>query len=132
MNSAYFYLLFATDFGDTCLVAEQEGWIIGTVIGYRPPRDQDSAFVWQIGLVAEKQGQGLGRVLLEKWIDLPGNQGVKWITATVAEDNLASRRLFMGFAEHRGVSCTVTDHFTADLFPHEHPPEQLFRIGPLA
>jgi L-2,4-diaminobutyric acid acetyltransferase len=56
-NSAYCYLLFATDFRDTCLVAEQDGQLVGAVIGYHPPREADTAFVWQVGVQPDHQGQ---------------------------------------------------------------------------
>lgn len=132
LNSAYFYLLFATDFGDTCLVAEHEDRILGAVIGYRPPRDASAAFVWQIGLSPDMQGRGLGTRLLAEWLKLPANADARWVTATVSEDNTASQRLFQSFARANGVDCVITEHFTSAMFPHEHPPEQHFRIGPLA
>lgn len=131
LNSAYFYLLFASDFGDTCLVAEADDKIVGTVIGYRPPANPASAFVWQIGVAPDMQGQGLGKELLRHWISLPGNAGAQWVTATVTEDNVASARLFRAFARDNGAACEDVPHFTAELFPHEHPAERLFRIGPL-
>lgn len=130
LNSAYFYLLFASDFGDTCLVAETGERIVGTVIGYRPPADPASAFVWQIGVAPEMQGQGLGKELLQHWLALPGNSDARWMTATVAENNVASARLFRAFARDNGAACEDVAHFTAELFPHEHPAERLFRIGP--
>lgn len=131
LNSAYFYMLFASDFGDTCLIAEQDGKIAGAVIGYRPPRDPDSAFVWQIGLAPALRGRGMGARLLESWLSLPANSTARWLTATVATDNLPSQKLFRGFARLAGVQCEESDHFTADQFPHEHPAERLFRVGPL-
>lgn len=131
-NSAYFYLLFASDFGDSCLIAEQDDRIVGAVIGYRPPRDPDAAFVWQIGLGPDMQGQGLGTRMLSEWLALPGNRDARWLTATVAEDNEPSRRLFTGFARRLGVHCAISEHFTTAMFPEPHPAEQLFRIGPLA
>ena len=132
LNSPYFYLLFATDFGDTCLVAEQEGRIVGAVVGYHPPQEDDTAFVWQVGVLPEYRGQGLGRDILHAWLELPANRHCRWITATVADDNPASQALFRGLARERGAPCAVTPHFTTDLFPQEHAAEPLFRIGPLA
>lgn len=130
-NSAYFYLLFAADFGDTCLIAERDGEIIGAVIGYRPPRTPAAAFVWQIGIDARFQGEGLGTRLLEHWLALPANVDAQWLTATVAEDNVPSARLFAGFARRAGAPCEITPHFTAEHFPHPHSAEPLLRIGPL-
>jgi L-2,4-diaminobutyric acid acetyltransferase len=132
LNSAYFYVLFATDFGDTCLVAEDEEGMVGAVIGYHPPREPDTAFVWQIGILPERRGEGLGLRLLNSWLELPSNQKCRWLTATVADDNAASQALFRSLARERGAPCEVTPHFAASMFPHEHVAEPMFRIGPLA
>lgn len=130
-NTPYAYLLLASDFGRTCLVAEQDGHVVGAVIGYHPPEQADTAFVWQVGLLPALRGKGLGLELLQRWIALPANQACWWVTATVADDNLASQALFQRFAALHQVNCSVQPHFTADLFPAEHPPEPLYRIGPL-
>ncbi len=131
LNSAYFYLLFATDFGRTCLIVEQGDELIGAVIGYHPPEQARTAFVWQVGLLPRLRGKGLGVELLQRWIELPANQDRLWVTATVADDNAASQALFQRFAQQRGTECNVQTHFTADLFPIDHPPEPLYRVGPL-
>lgn len=130
-NSAYAYVLLATDFADTCLVAERQGELIGAVIGYHPPRQTDTAFVWQIGLRPDCQGQGLGLQLLQHWQALPAIAGRRWITATVADDNPASQALFRRLARVLGTSCDVQPHFTPDLFPSGHAAEPLYRIGPI-
>lgn len=131
LNSAYFYLLFATDFGRTCLIAEQAGEVVGAVIGYHPPEQARTAFVWQVGLLPRLRGKGLGAELLQRWIDLPANSDRLWVTATVAGDNTASQALFKRFAQLRSTECNVQTHFTADLFPIDHPAEPLYRVGPL-
>ncbi len=131
LNSAYFYLLFASDFGRTCLVAERGDEVVGAVIGYHPPEQPHTAFVWQVAVSPALRGQGLGMQLLQHWLDLPANRDCTWVTATVDDDNKASQALFMRFAAQRKTECRVTPHFTADLFPIDHPPEPLLRIGPM-
>lgn len=131
VNSQYFYLLLATDFGDTCLVAEHDGQPAGMVMGYQPPREPGTAFVWQVGVLPRYQGQGVGLRLLQAWLDLPANAHCQWVTATVADDNSASQALFKKLARTLHTDCTVQPHFTAELFAHEHPAEPLYRIGPL-
>lgn len=130
LNSPYFYLLLATDFGDTCLIAEQAGELVGLVIGYHPPQESDTAFVWQIGVLPSHRGQGLALRMLHAWLALPANSHCRWVTATVAADNLASQALFRRFAAEHCTGCEEQPHFTSDLFPHEHPAEPLLRIGP--
>lgn len=131
-NSAYCYVLFATDFADTCLVAEQDGQLVGAVVGYHPPREPGTAFVWQVGVRPSHQGRGLGLQLLQHWRALPANAGCRWITATVADDNAASQALFRRLAHGLGTACYVSPHFGAELFPSGHAAEPLYRIGPLA
>lgn len=130
VNSAYFYLVFATDFASTCLVAEHAGRVVGMVLGFQPPRDRRSAFVWQVGLLPQYQGRGLGMQLLEHWRALPALGDCAFVTATVADDNIASQALFRRLAREHGVACEVQPHFTADMFPDGHSPEPLFRVGP--
>lgn len=132
LNSPYFYVLFAADFGHTCLLAEHEGNPVGAVIGYRPPRDPATAFVWQVGVLPEYRGRDLGSRMIGAWLDLPAMSGCTWLAATVADDNLASKALFRRVARDCGVQCKVSAHFTADRFPIPHPPEPLYRIGPLS
>lgn len=133
LNSAYFYLLFAEHFGRTCLVAEEGGRVLGGIIAYRPPEEQGSLFVWQIGVLEEARGRGLGKRMLHAILGLPACEGVTHLTATVAQSNLASERLFRGFARETEVPCEVSEFFTQALFPsgHAHEAERLFRIGPL-
>lgn len=130
-NSAYAYVLFATDFADTCLVAECDGELVGAVIGYHPPREPGTAFVWQVGVHPNHQGRGLGLQLLQQWLALPANADCLFVTATVADDNVASQALFRRLAREHGCTCAVTPHFTADLFPAGHAAEPLYRIGPI-
>ena len=130
-NTPYAYLLLASDFGSPCLVAEHDGEMVGAVIGYHPPEQPRTAFIWQVGLRPAQRGKGLGVELLQRWIALPANQGCEWVTATVDGDNTASQALFKRFAALHDAPCEVRPHFTADLFPMAHPPEPLYRIGPL-
>lgn len=130
-NTAYFYLIFCSDFCDTCLIAEDGDDIAGVLIGYHPPTEPDTAFCWQIGVLPPWRGKGLGKHMLAAWLDLPANKHVQWLTATVANDNAASDQLFQGFASSRALACTVKPHFTADHFPAGHSPEPMYRIGPI-
>lgn len=130
-NTAYFYLIFCSDFANTCLIAEEDGEVAGFVIGYQPPTEPRTAFVWQIGVLPQWRGQGLGKRMLHAWLALPANQGVQWVTATVSDDNAASDQLFRGFASSLEVACDVSPHFTQGHFPAGHRPELIYRIGPI-
>lgn len=131
LNTAYFYLIFAEHFGQTCLIAEEDGKALGGVVAYRPPTHTDTVFVWQIGVAPEARGRGLARAMLNALVELPGCKGVRYLEASVTGSNTASRALFTSFARHADAELTISDFFTTDRFPGEHEAEDLFRIGPL-
>lgn len=131
-NSPYCYLLLCTHFAANGIVAERAGRLLGFACAYRPPSDPAAVFVWQVGVAPEGRGRGLGTELLRRLIQRPANRRVKFLSATVAVDNEPSRRLFAAFARSAGVSLETTTGYGSELFPSEHPPEPLLRIGPLA
>jgi len=129
-NSGYAYVLLATHFDDTCLVAEEDGELLGFVVGYRPPRQPDTIFVWQVAVAAAARGLGLGRRLLVELARRSAASGVCWVEATVTPDNEPSRKLFRSLARELGTECAVLPFMSAQLFPAAHEPEELFRLGP--
>lgn len=131
-NSVYAYLLVCTDFGDSCVVAERAGRVVGFVSGYRPPRRPDVAFLWQIGVAAEARGQGLAKRLVSAFLESPGVAGATWLETTVTPSNEASRRLFRAVARDRGAGLEIGPGFDAEHFGSQnHEREDRFRIGPL-
>lgn len=130
-NSAYAYLLLCTHFRDTCVVVEHDGELVGCVLAYRPPQEPDSVFVWQVGVAPAARGRGLARDMLDAVLKLPACSKVRYLTASVAADNRASRALFAGFARRHGVPLTEQEFLPADCFPKTHAAEPLLKIGPL-
>lgn len=129
-NTAYAYLLLCDHFGDTSVVAERDGEIVGMVMAYRPPREPNAVFVWQVGVDKSARGQGLASRLLDAVVRLPGCRGVDTMLATVAPSNEASRALFGAFARRHDAPETERAGFTPDLFPGDHEAEPELRIGP--
>lgn len=129
-NTAYAYVLMCTHFADTCLVAEDGGEIVGFVVAYRPPTDTECVFVWQVGVADHARGRGIAGQLLDALVAEPGCRGVRYLEATVAPSNEASKALFTGFARRAGVPFEVGAGFGAHLFPGAHDPEHSYRIGP--
>lgn len=130
-NTCYAYVLLFSDFGQTCVVAEQDGELLGFVLAYRPPARNDELFVWQIGVAPEARGSGLGTRLLETVLAQPACEGVRYLTATVSPDNEPSRKMFAAAARRRGVAFSIQPHFDAALFGEAHLAEDLVRVGPL-
>lgn len=130
-NSAYAYLLLCTHFRESCVVVEQDGELIGCVLAYIPPPTPDCVFVWQVGVAPAARGRGLASEMLDAVLKLPACNNVRYLTASVAADNRASRALFTGFARRHGVALVEQEFLPAGCFPEPHAAEPLLKIGPL-
>lgn len=131
LNSVYSYLLLCREFGSTCLVAEVEEEIVGFVTAFKPPRREDTIFVWQVGVDPSQRGRGIAGTLLEELLALPACDDVEWLEATVTPSNRPSRKLFESLADRLEASCDVQPYLGPRHFPGDHEPEELFRIGPI-
>ncbi|MGU3499227.1 diaminobutyrate acetyltransferase [Mycobacterium sp. C31M] len=136
LNSTYAYLLLATDFADTSIVAEIGGELQGFITGYQPPQRPGVLFVWQVAVAPAAQGSGLAAAMIDylvRRIRSGRNGEPLTVEATVAPDNVASRAFFGSFARRHGVPLTEKPHFTAAQLDPDlaHADEPLLRIGPL-
>jgi L-2,4-diaminobutyric acid acetyltransferase len=127
LNSPYSYVLWCRDFAATSVVARSDGKIRGFVTGFDRPEDPGTLFVWQVAVDAAWRGRGLAGRMLARLAD----RGFRSVEATVTPDNTASDRLFTAFARDRGAELRRTPLFSGELFPGDHQPEELYRIGPL-
>ncbi len=136
LNSVYAYLLFATDFSDTSIVAERGGELLGFITGYHPPSRPEVLFVWQVAVIPQAQGAGLAGAMLDgltRRVRQDRRNHPVTVEATVTASNTASRALFSGFARRYGVPLTERPHFGADLLDADrrHDDEPIIRIGPI-
>ncbi|MFA7429084.1 MAG: diaminobutyrate acetyltransferase [Rhodospirillaceae bacterium] len=132
-NSAYAYLMMGEWFADTCVVAEDgpSSRLAGFVMGFVPPRQPDTLFVWQVGVDHQHRGRGLGLRLLTQLI-AEAPPPVRFLEATVTPSNAASEALFGAAARAHDAAIEITDLFGSDAFPGTgHEPERRFRIGPI-
>ena len=130
-NSRYAYLLLASHFRETCLLAERAGELVGFVAGYLVPGRTDTLFVWQVGVAPSARQGGLGLAMLRALLRRLEGAGVGCLEATVARGNRASMRLFEALARALGTSCTRAGGFVAEDFGDEdHEEEVLIRVGP--
>ena len=136
VNSTYAYLLLATDFAASSIVAEKAGEICGFITGYHPPPRPDVLFVWQVAVAPHAQGQRLAGVMLDGLVhrirtERRGHPVT--VEATVAPGNTASRKFFGAFARRHGVPTVEFSHFGAELLDADggHEDEPMLRIGPL-
>lgn len=129
-NSLYAYLMTVRFFGDTCVVAEHEGEVVGFVTAFHPPRQPDTVFVWQIGVAERMRGRGLASAVLLALLRLPACQDTRYLEATVTPSNRASFSLFRSLADAVEAEFKESPCFPAELFEGGHEPEMLLRIGP--
>lgn len=130
-NPSYAYILLCQHFGDTCLVAERSGEMVGFVLAYVPPRQPDTVFVWQVGVSRQVRGRGVGIKLLRHLLTRDGCRNVSYVEASVTPSNTASQNLFRAFARQSRTSCRRLPFFPSEFFPEPHEPEHLYRIGPI-
>lgn len=127
LNSPYTYVLWCRDFAATSVVARADGRVRGFVIGFDRPEEPGTLFVWQVAVDAEWRG----RALASRMLDHLAGRGHRFVEATVTPDNTASDRLFTAFARDHGAELARTPLFAEEVFPGDHEPEVLYRIGPL-
>ncbi|MGG3283742.1 diaminobutyrate acetyltransferase [Paenibacillus solani] len=132
LNSAYCYILLGDYFNDTCMIAEQDDKIVGFISAFRSPRNPETLFVWQVAVASSHRRQGIAKAMLTGLMNDKACHGVRFIETTVSPSNMASRRLFLGFAEEKSIPSTVTVGYGAEMFPGStsHEEEPLFVIGP--
>ncbi|OBB26590.1 diaminobutyrate acetyltransferase [Mycolicibacterium peregrinum] len=136
LNSTYAYLLLATDFAATSIVAERDGDLHGFITGYHPPPRPDVLFVWQVAVAPSAQGGGLASTMLDALVHRVRSQRdgrPVTVEATVAPGNAASRAFFGAFARRHGVPLVEDPHFGSDLLDAggAHEDEPILRMGPI-
>ena len=132
LNSSYSYLMLCRYFFETCVVAEDNGKVVGFLSAFHPPNRPDVIFVWQIGVDASQRGKGLGISLLKELLERDSCRNVKYMETTISPSNKPSQSLFKRLACDYGAKVSVEESFTPEHFPGgQHEAETMFRIGPL-
>jgi L-2,4-diaminobutyric acid acetyltransferase len=126
-NSPYKYLVFARDFASTSLIARDASGTIGFVTGYLRPTAPDTLFIWQIGVLESARGRGVAGGMLAHLFQ---TTAACYLEATVTPDNGPSNALFARFADRIQAPWKRQMLFPSEVFPGQHDPEVLIRIGP--
>jgi L-2,4-diaminobutyric acid acetyltransferase len=132
LNSIYSYYLLSDHFSDSCVVAENQGRVVGFLSAYRIPQRPDTLFVWQVVVNRALRGKRIAWRMLESLLQRLGAE-VRQVEATVNPSNTASRRLFEHLAREQGSRIEEETFLEADAFGPggQHESEILLRI-PLA
>lgn len=134
LNSVYLYLLLASHFRGTCLVAETDGKrrMAGFVSAYYRPDEPDTLFVWQIAVHPDFRGRGIARGLLRELLAaLYQKAPPVYLELSVNPSNKASRTLFESLAKNLETGISERELFPERLLGEGHEAEILLRIGPL-
>jgi len=131
LNSAYSYLMLCQFFKETCVVAEQDGEVVGFISAYRLPTNQDTIFVWQVGVAASQRRKGLAGQMLEELLQRETCKKIRYLETTISPSNRPSQSLFQALARNMNTHCEVVEGFPKELFPGGgHESEMMYRIGP--
>ena len=132
-NSAYCNLLQCSHFGQTAVVAEKDGQVVGSVTGYIPPEEPDTFFLWQVAADSSARGAGLGTAMVHFILTSAACKSVRFLNTTITEDNEASWGLFKGIAKKLDAPLNSEVMFDKQRhFKGEHDSEMLVRIGPFS
>jgi L-2,4-diaminobutyric acid acetyltransferase len=131
LNSSYSYFLLCSHFSDTCVVAEDNGRLVGFLSAYLIPDRADALFVWQMAVDESARGQGLAGRMLDYLLAQPCCADVRSVETTVSPSNQSSRRVFVRLAERLQSGSNEESFLDTSHFGNEvHEEERLIRIGP--
>ena len=131
LNSLYSYLLLADHFHETCVVAQNNGALIGFISAYVHPGKKNTLFVWQVVVDEQERRKGIARKMLENLVMRVNLKTISYLETTINPSNQSSRFLFESFAKNLHAPCTTSLLFSSDLFGDtHHESEMMYRIGP--
>ena len=113
-NSMYMNLVQCDHFGDTCILAERGGKVLGWISAHIKPDAPDTLVVWQVAVHAAARGLGLGKRMLKSLLNRPCCADVRKMETTITRSNAASWGLFQSFARDMGGDIDDAPHFERD------------------
>ena len=128
-NSMYCNLIQADHFGETCVIAEDQGRAAGWISGHILPADPETFFVWQVAVAPEARGKGLAGRMMEALLSREALAGIRQLQTTITEDNAASWALFRRASERLGADLGHAPRYERDThFDGKHATEHLVTI----
>jgi len=95
--------LFLDHFHATSFVAERDGDLAGFLIGFMSPSLPDAAYIHFVGVHPHFRGNGLARLLYQRFFELAAADGRRVVRAVTAPRNTES------IAFHTAMGFTVTE-----------------------
>lgn len=132
VNSRYAYMLVASHFRETSIVARENNKVVGFISGYILPNFPNILFIWQVAVDSSQRGKGLALLLLETLLQRGNLQDINFIDTTINPSNIASQKLFQKLAKKLNTDIENQLCFSKSLFEEDaHEDEVLYRIGPI-
>lgn len=76
--------------GDTCTIVEQDGALIGFLVGFVSQRMPETGYVHYAGVLPEKRGLGIGRELYRRFAEAATARGCSRLYAETGAWNVTS------------------------------------------
>ncbi|WP_304508617.1 GNAT family N-acetyltransferase [Anaerotignum sp.] len=88
----YIYWMLGKYFPSTCLVAEENGQVLG-YIGALLSAEKRKIFIWQIAVKSEERGRQIGRKLLQSVLLTAGDMGIMQLEIAINDKNSSCRHM---------------------------------------
>ncbi|UXP33360.1 diaminobutyrate acetyltransferase [Reichenbachiella agarivorans] len=130
LNSEYCYFMLADLYQDQCAIvtSPDHAGILGFASCLPRQEEDNTLFVWQICTDPQLQKQGMAKKMLHFILENQQDK-VKYIQATISEDNLGSRALFTSIAKSYDAKIDKDLYIDAQDFSNSHKSEFIYRIG---
>lgn len=129
-NSLYCNLLQCSMFSATCVVAEQDGNLVGFISGFVTPDSTDNLFIWQVAVTPAARGMGLAVAMVLELLNRPACQRTSQLQTSITPGNAASWALFESVAKALGTQLISKVLFERQQHLNNlHDTEMLVTIG---
>lgn len=94
--------IFFYELGENALIAEEDGEVVGFLLGFIAPTSPPTAYVHLVGISPEHRRRGVGKELYAQFTQRAASAGAKRIKAITTVGNEGSIRFHqaLGFAMH--------------------------------
>lgn len=116
LNSSYLYFLQSSHFANSCVLAEQNGQLLGFVSSYLRPDKPSELFIWQLVVAQRGRGKGIAKGLIKQLIRQTLDVSLHSISCTIGPSNLASQGVFQSLARDFGLQLDVQPFLTPAHF----------------
>jgi len=90
----HFYKIMLRYFGNTIILAEEDGELAGFLLGFISQNNPEEYFIWQLGVDPRYRGRKIASKIMKETVETAREKGCKLVTATVETVNIPSQQLF--------------------------------------